>query len=108
MAVKGLYAQFLAAGGKPPQLMQGGTSGTGVKPYSSTAQITEAMKDARYKNDPAFRASVEQRLSVFRYLLNKFRPKKLCSSGRPDASGNLSLANQSRKGQLLVPIGTKQ
>jgi hypothetical protein len=64
MAVKGLYAQFLAAGGKPPQLMQGGTSGTGVKPYSSTAQITEAMKDARYKNDPAFRASVEQRLAV--------------------------------------------
>lgn len=64
VAVKGLYAQFLAAGGKPPQLMQGGTSGTGVKPYSSTAQITEAMKDARYKNDPAFRASVEQRLAV--------------------------------------------
>lgn len=64
MAVKGLYAQFLGAGGKPPQLMQGGTSGTGVKPYSSTAQITEAMKDARYKNDPAFRASVEQRLAV--------------------------------------------
>lgn len=64
MAVKGLYAQFLASGGQPPELMQGATSGTGVKPYSSTAQITEAMKDARYKNDPAFRASVEQRLAV--------------------------------------------
>ena len=64
LAVKGLYSQFLSSGGKAPQLMQGGTSGTGVKPYGSTAQITEAMKDARYKNDPAFRASVEQRLAV--------------------------------------------
>jgi hypothetical protein len=64
MAVKGLYAQFLSAGGQPPQLMQGATNGTGVKPYSSTAQITEAMKDARYKKDPAYRSSVEQRLAV--------------------------------------------
>jgi hypothetical protein len=64
MAAKGLYAQFISSGGRPPQLMQGATSGTGVKPYGSTAQITEAMRDPRYKSDPAYRSSVEQRLAV--------------------------------------------
>ena len=32
MAVKGLYAQFISAGGNPPELAQGGTSGSSVKP----------------------------------------------------------------------------
>lgn len=64
VAVKGLYAQFLSAGGKPPQLIQGDTVGSGLKPYTSSAQITEAMRDPRYKNDPAFRENVEKRLAV--------------------------------------------
>jgi hypothetical protein len=64
VAVKGLYSQFLSAGGKPPQLIQGDTVGSGLKPYTSSAQITEAMRDPRYKNDPAFRESVEKRLAV--------------------------------------------
>lgn len=64
MAVRGMFAQFQAAGGKAPQLMQGNTQGTGVKPFGSAAQVTEAMKDPRYKNDPAYRQSVEQRLAV--------------------------------------------
>ena len=64
VAVKGLYSQFLSAGGKPPQLIQGDTVGSGLKPYTSSAQITEAMRDPRYKNDPAFRDNVEKRLAV--------------------------------------------
>lgn len=64
VAVKGLYAQFLAAGGKGPSLVQGATSGTDVKPFGSAAQVTEAMKDPRYANDPAYREQVEKRLAV--------------------------------------------
>lgn len=64
MAVRGLFAQFQAGGGKAPNLMQGNTQGTGVKPFGSAAQVTEAMKDPRYKNDPAYRQTVEQRLAV--------------------------------------------
>jgi hypothetical protein len=64
MAVRGLFAQFKAGGGKAPTLMQGATQGSGVKPFGSAAQVTEAMRDPRYKNDPAYRQTVEQRLAV--------------------------------------------
>ena len=64
VAVKGLYAQYQAAGGKGPSLVQGATSGAGVKPFGSTAQVTEAMRDPRYANDPAYREQVEKRMAV--------------------------------------------
>ncbi len=65
VAVKGLYAQFLAAGGKGPGRVQGSTSGdSGVKPFGSTAQVTEAMRDPRYASDPAYRENVEKRMAV--------------------------------------------
>ena len=64
VAVKGLYAQFLSAGGQPPELSQGGTSGSSVKPFNSAAQVTEAMRDPRYSSDPAYREQVERRLAV--------------------------------------------
>lgn len=64
MAVQGMYARFLGNGGKAPNLVQGHTSGEAIKPFSSSAQVTEAMRDKRYTTDPAFRASVEKRLSV--------------------------------------------
>ena len=65
VAVKGLYAQFQAAGGKGPALVQGSTSGdSGVKPFGSTAQVTEAMRDPRYASDPAYRENVEKRMAV--------------------------------------------
>ena len=64
MAARGLFAQFRSGGGAAPTLLQGSTSGSAVKPFASAAQVTEAMKDARYKNDPAYRQTVEQRLAV--------------------------------------------
>lgn len=65
VAVRGLYAEFRSAGGKAPNLLQGSTSGTGgAKPFNSAAQVTEAMRDPKYKNDPAYRELVEQRLAV--------------------------------------------
>jgi hypothetical protein len=68
MAVKGLYSQFISAGGNPPELSQGGTSGSSVKPFGSAAQVTEAMRDPRYSTDPAFRDNVEKRLAVSNVL----------------------------------------
>ena len=64
MAVQGMYARFLSGGGKPPNLTQGSTSGDGVKPFESAAQVTEAMSDPRYSKDPAFRDTVEKRLAA--------------------------------------------
>lgn len=64
MAVKGMYAQFLSGGGQAPELSQGGTSGSSVKPFNSAAQVTEAMRDPRYGTDPAYRETVEKRLAV--------------------------------------------
>lgn len=65
VAVKGMYAQFLAAGGKAPNLNQGSTSaGGGPRPFGSAAQMVEAMSDTRYANDPAYRDQVEKRIAV--------------------------------------------
>lgn len=64
MAVQGLYARFVSSGGKPPNVNQGAVTGSSAKPFGSAAQITEAMADPRYANDPAYRQQVEQRLAV--------------------------------------------
>ncbi len=60
-AIKSLYSQFQAAGA--PRLAQGNVNGTGVPPFQSRAQVTEAMRDARYDNDPAYRDEVLKRLA---------------------------------------------
>lgn len=64
VAAKGLYAQFVSANGKAPTLTQGRTSGSSVAPFTSTAQITQAMSDPKYATDPAFRKSVEDRIRI--------------------------------------------
>tara|TARA_B110000483_G_scaffold89688_1_gene110759 strand:- start:9274 stop:10071 length:798 start_codon:yes stop_codon:yes gene_type:complete len=65
VAVKGMYAQFLGAGGKAPELAQGTTSGVGgSKAFGSAASMVEAMQDPRYKSDPAYRTQVEKRIAV--------------------------------------------
>jgi len=65
VAVKGMYAQFLGAGGKAPNLVQGATSGAaGAKAFGSAASMVEAMQDPRYKNDPAYREQIEKRIAV--------------------------------------------
>ena len=68
MAVQGMYARFISGGGKAPNLTQGSTSGDSVKPFGSAAQVTEAMRDPRYKNDPAYRDSIEKRIAVSNVL----------------------------------------
>jgi hypothetical protein len=64
-AILGLKAQFEAANGKDPQLVQGnsgGNSPTGA--FASRAEVTAAMRDPRYKADPAYRADVERRVGL--------------------------------------------
>ena len=64
MAIRGLYARFIADGGQPANLIQGDTAGAGVTPFGSTAQVVQAMNDPRYADDPAYRAHIEKRLAI--------------------------------------------
>lgn len=62
-AVRGLQARY-AAENNMPRLLQGGTSGPGSSPFRSLAEVTEAMRDPRYRKDPAYRKDVESRLAI--------------------------------------------
>ncbi len=68
LALAGLQAQYVAANGKTPSLVEddvesNATTG-GAKPFENRAQVVEAMKDKRYAKDPAYRATVEKRLAA--------------------------------------------
>jgi len=64
MAIRGLYARYQSDGGQPVNLVQGETSGTSAGvPFGSSYEMTQAMRDPRYKNDDGFRKQVEQRIA---------------------------------------------
>lgn len=63
LAALGLNAKFTQAVGNEPQRQIGGQKATSSEGFESTAQVTEAMKDPRYKNDPAYRAKVQAKLA---------------------------------------------
>tara|TARA_Y100001937_G_scaffold128617_1_gene206252 strand:- start:1487 stop:2275 length:789 start_codon:yes stop_codon:yes gene_type:complete len=69
-AVNSVRSQWEAAGNAPrPELLQGETGYQGAsEAFQSLAQVTEAMRDPRYKTDPAYRKSVEARLSQSQVL----------------------------------------
>jgi len=66
LAIKGMYAQFVAAGGSEsvqPDLLQGGKP-QNIGGYGSNYEMMQDMKDPRYKNgDANFHAMVEKRLA---------------------------------------------
>lgn len=65
MAIRGLYARYVADGGDPVSLVQGGTAGNALAvPFGSSYEMTQSMADPRYKNDEGFRKSVEARIAV--------------------------------------------
>jgi len=64
VAVQGLYSQYQSANGTAPSLVQGNTSGNSVAPFGSSKQVSMAMRDPRYSNDPAYRNEVQRRLSI--------------------------------------------
>jgi len=67
IAIRGLHARF-ASGGRTPTLLQGKTSDGSANAYRSVAELRKAMSDPRYKDDPAYRKDVEQRLAVSNIL----------------------------------------
>jgi len=63
LAAMGLKAQFDKANGSDPQRLLGGqASASSADVFESMAQVTAAMKDPLYKNDPAYRAKVQAKL----------------------------------------------
>ena len=64
MAIRGLSARYQQANGAP-NLVSGITGqSSGVNAFRSWAEVTSAMKDPRYQNDPAYQKDVQSRLSV--------------------------------------------
>ncbi len=63
LAVLGLSTRYSAANGSDPKRTIGGGKAGAEDAFESTAQLTEAMRDPRYKNDPAYRAAVQNKLS---------------------------------------------
>lgn len=63
LAVEALKARYSAKRGAPPvNLLKGGGDAAGTQPYKSRVEMTNDMRDKRYKTDPAFRAQVLDRL----------------------------------------------
>tara|TARA_Y100000114_G_scaffold29401_1_gene25125 strand:- start:2962 stop:3747 length:786 start_codon:yes stop_codon:yes gene_type:complete len=71
-AVNSLKSRWNADGGgmqARPELLQGDSGFEGASgAFQSLAQLTEAMKDPRYKTDPAYRKGVENRLAQSQIL----------------------------------------
>mgnify|MGYP001586884395 CR=1 FL=1 len=63
LAVKGLHAQYTASEGSNPKLMSGDTTANAGSSFDSVAQITAAMRDPKYRSDPAYRKEVEAKLA---------------------------------------------
>lgn len=68
LLMQGMVAAYTKANGKEPGLIVAATvprSGAGVQAFASTAEITRAMGDARYKSgDAAYIQSVQDRMTL--------------------------------------------
>jgi hypothetical protein len=63
-AVKGMFARYKSGGSREPRLLAGDTRASGAtNVFRSTAEVVEAMKNPKYKSDPAYRKDVEERLA---------------------------------------------
>lgn len=65
-AVHGLCAAHQHATGAPPQLTRGEALSRGEGAFSSAQDVANAIRDPRYKTDPAYRAQVAARLAKSR------------------------------------------
>ena len=65
MAVKALKAEYTAAVGSNPSLWANGDGNTPtILGFQSKAEMTAAMKDPKYKTDPAYREQVKQKIKA--------------------------------------------
>jgi hypothetical protein len=62
-AVQGLYARYRSEAGSAPKLVKGEAASASSGAFNSAAELTAAMRDPRYHNDPAYRQSVAEKLS---------------------------------------------
>lgn len=62
LAVAGLEARYRKALGADPHLVSGKSGAEDLSVFRSTAEVTQAMSDPRYKSDPAYREDVAQKL----------------------------------------------
>lgn len=62
LAVQGLKSSYEAAEGIKPTLLQSNLKGGDSAGFKSNAEMTAAMRDPRYKTDPAYRQSVEAKV----------------------------------------------
>jgi hypothetical protein len=64
LAVLGLNTKYLQSVGSDPQRLIGGRNvAESSDTFESMAQVTAAMKDPKYKSDPAYRAKVQSKLA---------------------------------------------
>ena len=65
LAIRGLHAQYKQSTAGGPQMItaQAARYG-GVEPFDDRSQVTEAIRDPRYRSSPAYRAEVERRLQA--------------------------------------------
>lgn len=68
-AVEALNNRYRGDVGYEAPLVSGGRGSSGVKPYRSQAELARDISNPLYKNDPAFRQDVEERLSRSKDLL---------------------------------------
>lgn len=62
LAVDGLRSRYQTVEGSDPALIAGQSAPTTGGNYSSWSEVTAAMRDPRYKSDPAYRQSVTTKL----------------------------------------------
>lgn len=65
-AIQGLCAAHQRATGMPPKLTRGEAGGGDHGAFTSAQSVADAIKDPRYKKDPAYRAQVAARLAKSR------------------------------------------
>ena len=63
LAVQGLQARYRSEVGTEPNLLQGDGASSSSGAFNSAAELTAAMRDPRYRNDPAYRQSVAAKLA---------------------------------------------
>ena len=62
-AVQAIANRAGVSGEQPMKMINGDTNDVSVDVFESVAQVTEAMNDPRYANDPAYRKQVELKLA---------------------------------------------
>lgn len=63
LALSGLKARYTAANGKEPTFVKAQGAQTVADQFNSNHEVKAAMKDPRYKQDSAYRASVAQKIA---------------------------------------------